>query len=100
MSVDGGGRVTNGSATTDVVVVGGGIVGVCAALHLQQSGRKVVLVERDHPGDGASGHNGGVLNVGECVPTGTPGVLRSVPRMLTDPMSPLVIRYRYAPRLA
>jgi D-amino-acid dehydrogenase len=90
---------TNADGAPDVVVVGAGIVGVCTALHLQSTGRKVTLVERDHPGDGASGHNGGVFNVGECVPTGTPGVLRSIPRMLVDPMSPLVIRYRYVPRL-
>jgi D-amino-acid dehydrogenase len=97
--VDGSSTAAN-SATADVVVVGGGLVGVCAALWLQQSGRAVTLVERSDPGAGASGHNGGVFNVGECVPTGTPGVLRSVPRMLIDPMSPLVIRYPYLPRLA
>jgi D-amino-acid dehydrogenase len=85
--------------SADAVVVGGGIVGICTALHLQRTGRRVVLIERDAPGAGASGHNGGVLNVGECVPTGTPGIIRAVPHMLRDPMSPLVIRYRDVPRL-
>lgn len=59
----------------------------------------MVVIERDTPGAGASGHNGGVFNVGECVPTGTPGIIRAVPHMLRDPMSPLVIRYRDVPRL-
>jgi glycine/D-amino acid oxidase-like deaminating enzyme len=94
------GNVNAGSDTTDAVVIGGGIVGVCTALYLQRTGRKVTVVESGTPGSGASGHNGGVFNVGECVPTGTPGVIRSVPRMLVDPLSPLVIRYRYLPRLA
>jgi D-amino-acid dehydrogenase len=85
--------------TADAVVIGGGIVGICTALYLQRSGRQVTVVESGTPGAGASGHNGGVFNVGECVPTGTPGVIRSVPRMLVDPMSPLVIRWRYLPRL-
>ncbi|HZC70649.1 MAG TPA: FAD-binding oxidoreductase [Jatrophihabitans sp.] len=84
----------------DAVVIGAGIVGVCTALHLQRTGRRVALIERDVPGAGASGHNGGVFNVGECVPTGTPGIVRSVPHMLRDPMSPLVIRYRDVPRLS
>jgi D-amino-acid dehydrogenase len=88
------------SNTADAVVIGGGIVGVCTALYLQQTGRKVTIVERGTPGAAASGHNGGVFNVGECVPTGTPGVIRALPRMLVDPLSPLVIRYRYLPRLA
>jgi D-amino-acid dehydrogenase len=101
MSTDpAGAPLVAGNDGADAVVVGGGIVGVCVALHLQRAGRNVTLIERDHPGDGASGHNGGVFNVGECEPTGTPGVLRSVPRMLVDPASPLVIRYRHVPRLA
>jgi D-amino-acid dehydrogenase len=86
--------------TADVVVIGGGVVGICTALYLQRSGRRVTVVEPNAPGSGASGHNGGVFNVGECMPTGTPGVLRSIPRMLVDPKSALVFRYRYLPRLA
>src|SRR3954470_11403216 len=83
----------------DAVVVGGGVVGVSTALHLQRSGRQVALVERNTPGSGASGHNGGVINVGECVPTGTPGTLRSIPQLALDPMAALVVRYRHLPRL-
>lgn len=86
--------------TADVVVIGGGVVGVCTALHLQRSGHRVTIAEQNTPGSGASGHNGGSFNVGECVPTGTPGVLRSIPRMLFDPKSALVVRYRYVPRLS
>jgi D-amino-acid dehydrogenase len=99
-------NATNGSIdappsrTADAVVIGGGIVGICTALYLQRTGRAVSLVEPGSPGAGASGHNGGVFNFGECVPIGTPGVIKAVPRMLVDPMSPLVIRWRYLPRLA
>jgi len=85
---------------TDLVVIGGGIVGVCVALHAQQTGRQVTVVERRTPGWSASGHNGGVLAVAEPMPTGEPGVLRKVPHMLRDPLSPLAIRWSYLPRLA
>lgn len=40
----------------DVVVVGGGIVGLCTAFHLQTQGRKVTLFERRRILDGATGH--------------------------------------------
>jgi D-amino-acid dehydrogenase len=86
--------------TADVVVLGGGVIGICTALYLQRSAHRVIVVERNTPGSGASGHNGGAFNVGECIPTGTPGVLRSIPRMLVDPKSALVFRYRYLPRLS
>ncbi len=45
----------------DVVVIGGGIVGVAAAAHLAESGRRVLLLERDEIAAGASGRNSGVV---------------------------------------
>jgi D-amino-acid dehydrogenase len=83
----------------DAVVIGGGIIGVCTALNLRRTGRSVALFERGRPGDRASGHNGGIFS-GDCVPTGMPGVMGSLPKLLTDPESPLVLRPRYIPGLA
>ncbi|WP_143135709.1 FAD-dependent oxidoreductase, partial [Burkholderia ubonensis] len=45
----------------DVIVLGAGIVGVCAALHLQDRGRKVALVDRGAPGEGTSFGNAGLI---------------------------------------
>jgi glycine/D-amino acid oxidase-like deaminating enzyme len=45
----------------DVVVIGGGIVGVSAAAHLAETGRQVLLVERDELAAGASGRNSGIV---------------------------------------
>lgn len=85
--------------TPDVVVVGGGIVGVATALQLQRTGRQVTIVERGLPGNEASGHNGGVFS-GDVVPVATPQVIRELPHLLLAPDSPLKIRLRYLPRLA
>lgn len=43
--------------TADIVVVGGGIMGVCTALAAAKSGAKVVLVEKDHIGSEQSSRN-------------------------------------------
>jgi glycine/D-amino acid oxidase-like deaminating enzyme len=43
----------------DVVVIGGGYTGTSAALRLAKNGAKVVLLESNHIGWGASGRNGG-----------------------------------------
>jgi len=48
-----------GEVRADVVVVGGGIAGCSAALHLAQRGYRTVLIEARFVGYGASGRSGG-----------------------------------------
>jgi gamma-glutamylputrescine oxidase len=48
-----------GSVDCDVCVVGGGIAGCSVALHLTERGYRVVLVEEQRIGWGASGRSGG-----------------------------------------
>lgn len=43
----------------DVIVIGGGIVGVSIAYYARQHGQKVLLLERGEPGREASGRHGG-----------------------------------------
>jgi glycine/D-amino acid oxidase-like deaminating enzyme len=47
--------------TPDVIVIGGGIVGVSCAAHLAATGRRVILLERTDIAAGASGRNSGVV---------------------------------------
>lgn len=54
----------DGDVRADVVIVGGGFTGLSTALHLAESGSKVVLLEAEEPGWGASGRNGGQVNPG------------------------------------
>ena len=54
----------DGDARADVAVVGGGITGLSAALHAAASGAKVIVLEAEDPGFGASGRNGGQVNPG------------------------------------
>lgn len=57
--------VLTGEVTADVCVVGAGYTGLSAALHLARRGFKVVLVEAQRVGFGASGRNGGQVGSGQ-----------------------------------
>jgi glycine/D-amino acid oxidase-like deaminating enzyme len=51
-------------ATADIVVIGGGILGLATAYWLARGGHRPVLLEQEGLGAGASGRNGGFLPVG------------------------------------
>ncbi len=79
-------------------VLGGGIVGACCAFNLLRRGFDVTLIEKDAPGRAASFGNSASIGLASVPPLGTPGMLRDLPRMLLDPMHPLVIRWRHLPQ--
>ena len=49
----------SGPAETEVAIIGGGFTGLSAALHLARQGRRVLLLEANAVGWGASGRNNG-----------------------------------------
>ncbi|MBO0343750.1 FAD-binding oxidoreductase [Roseibium sp. CAU 1637] len=56
-----------GDTVCDVCVIGGGYTGLSSALHLAERGYKVVLLEANRIGWGASGRNGGQVGTGQRV---------------------------------
>jgi gamma-glutamylputrescine oxidase len=50
-----------GEVRAEICVVGGGLFGLSAALHLARAGRDVVLLEAERVGGGASGRSGGQI---------------------------------------
>ena len=58
---------TSVEGRTDVAVIGGGLTGVVAALHLARRGAKVDLFEQNTVGFGASGRNGGMATTGMSI---------------------------------
>jgi D-amino-acid dehydrogenase len=81
-----------------VVVVGGGVIGLCIAYYLAEAGLPVELVERRTVGSGVSGGNAGWVCLSHSTPVPAPGVIRYALRSLGRPDSPLYLRP--APNLA
>ena len=67
---------------TSVIVIGGGIVGVCNALALQQSGHQVILIDRKQPGKETSYGNAGVLSESSIMVLNNPKMLSGLPKLL------------------
>ncbi|AMS44924.1 NAD(P)/FAD-dependent oxidoreductase [Aminobacter aminovorans] len=80
-------------------VIGAGMIGITSALWLQQAGRKVIVIDPNPPGTGASHGNAGCFNGSSVVPMSMPGMWTSVPRWMLDPLGPLSIRLAYMPTL-
>jgi len=82
-----------------ITVIGAGIIGIACASWLQRDGHAVTVVTAHPPGEDCSFGNSGLLSPGAVVPPSLPGAWRNIPRWLIDPLGPLAIRWRYAPRL-
>ncbi len=55
----------SGDDSADVIVVGAGFAGLCTALELTALGAKVIVLEQEFAGFGASGRNAGYLGGGQ-----------------------------------
>ena len=82
----------------DIVVVGAGIIGVACALQLARQGRRVVVLDPQAPGMGASYGNAGHLATEQVFPIADLSILKRLPAMLLDPMGPLRLDWTYLPR--
>lgn len=85
--------------TTDIAILGAGVVGLAIAEALTAEGREVVLVDPGQPGMGASYGNAGTIADYAVMPVGSPDVLRNLPSLLLNKNSPLAIRRAALPSL-
>ncbi|MFJ7313078.1 NAD(P)/FAD-dependent oxidoreductase [Pseudomonas sp. NPDC098747] len=86
------------NASYDIAVVGAGIIGVACALRLARQGLRVVVIDQQEPGHGASFGNAGHLATEQVFPIADLSILKRLPAMLMDPMGPLRLDWKYMPR--
>jgi D-amino-acid dehydrogenase len=78
----------------DVVVVGGGVIGLCTALELARAGRQVTVIAEGRPGEGTSAGNAGMLVPSHVVPLSAPGVISQGLRWLLRRDAPFHLKLR------
>jgi D-amino-acid dehydrogenase len=82
-----------------IAVIGAGVVGLAIALKLRREGYRVIVFEPDEPGSHASRGNASLIMTAQVAPISEPGLWRKVPFMLSDPHSPLLVRWTHLPRM-
>lgn len=83
----------------NIVVIGGGAIGLCTAYYLQQSGHTVTVIEKGVYTEGTSLGNAGMLVPSHVVPLAAPGVISQGMRWLFRRDSPFRIKPRLDPAL-
>lgn len=78
----------------EIVIIGGGIIGLCSAYYLQKEGYQVRIIDRSNMDGGASYVNAGFLAPSHIIPLSAPGVMKKGLKWMFNPASPLYIKPR------
>lgn len=91
--------MTDASQGLDVAIIGGGIVGICAAAYLAEAGRTVTIFDRTGTCEETSSGNAAAFAFSDVLPLAQKGMMRNLPKWLADPLGPLSIPPAYLPKL-
>ncbi|AEH85744.1 NAD(P)/FAD-dependent oxidoreductase [Mesorhizobium opportunistum] len=89
----------NSDAAIDIAIIGGGIIGICAAALLAEAGRDVTVFDRTGICEETSSGNAAAFAFSDVLPLAHKGMIRQLPKWLADPLGPLSIPPAYLPRL-
>ena len=87
------------TSRSEVVVVGGGVIGLAAALALREAGREVLLLERDTVGSATSLGNCGTLTPSHALPLAAPGMVGRALKWMLAPDAPFYVKPTLDPSL-
>lgn len=77
-----------------IVIIGGGIVGLCTAYYLNKEGHEVTVVDKGQLKSGASFVNAGYLTPSHIIPLAAPGMISKGFRWMFKASSPFYIQPR------
>jgi D-amino-acid dehydrogenase len=83
-----------------ILIVGGGVIGLCTAYYLAERGDRVTVCDRGAESDpGCSYGNAGMITPSHFVPLAAPGAIRLALKWMWNPESPFYMKPRMDRRL-
>ncbi|WP_292378059.1 FAD-dependent oxidoreductase [Mesorhizobium sp.] len=87
------------NAVIDIAIIGGGIIGICAAAFLAEAGLDATVFDRTGICEETSSGNAAAFAFSDVLPLAHKGMIRQLPKWLADPLGPLSIPPVYLPKL-
>lgn len=78
----------------EIIIIGGGIIGLSSAYYLQKEGHKVTVIEKSDFSSGASFANAGIITPSHIVSLAAPGMITKGLKWMLSSTSPLSIKPR------
>ena len=77
-----------------VLIIGGGIIGLCAAYYLLEEGHQVTIIDKANFASGASYVNAGYITPSHFIPLAAPGMINKGIKWMFDASSPFYVKPR------
>jgi D-amino-acid dehydrogenase len=81
----------------NIIVIGGGIVGLAIAEKLISQGKQVTLIEKEKIAAGASFGNAAGLAFSDIMPLASPGIIKKAMKWFLDPLGPFAVVWQDLP---
>jgi D-amino-acid dehydrogenase len=77
-----------------IVIVGGGVIGLCCAYYLQKQGYEIIIIDKGDITQGTSFGNAGYISPSHFIPLASPGIIAKGLRWMLSSSSPFYIKPR------
>ncbi len=78
-----------------IIIIGGGIVGLCTAYYLQKEGYEVTVIDKSDLSNGASFVNAGYITPSHIIPLAAPGMIFKGIKWMFNSSSPFYMKPRF-----
>ena len=79
----------------EIIIIGGGIIGLCSAYYLQKEGHQVTVIDQSDFSNGASYVNAGYITPSHIISLAAPGIITKGIKWMLNSASPFYVKPRF-----